>query len=297
MDEDAAAAKIAATKRGADARKQAQEKKEQAQASSKIAAARRGKQARKDAEDQQKGAVVIQSRYRGKRSRGRPVGGEQQTRQRYYTPAEVALHDRADDVWVSLFHKVLDLTELVKENRGLLVQPLIMAAGTDITHWFDETTKDPRTHIDPETEIEVPFVPMGRFLHCPPPEPDAAWSPPPDELPWWKDKQYVLGKLTQKTRKVKLLNMLSRQETTLEVCCEETLNEIQRRYMVYNAHAPSYTWKRTDSKSVARVLDMRKTLDENGVRDDTPEFDTLNIDEDFYTPVLHLYFSDDLTIA
>ena len=216
MDEDAAAAKIAATKRGADARKQAQEKKEQAQASSKIAAARRGKQARKDAEDQQKGAVVIQSRYHGKRSRGRPVGGEEQTRQRYYTPAEVALHDRADDVWVSLFHKVLDLTELVKENRGLLVQPLIMAAGTDITHWFDETTKDPRTHIDPETEIEVPFVPMGRFLHCPPPEPDAAWSPPPDELPWWKDKQYVLGKLTQKTRKVKLLNMLSRQETTLE---------------------------------------------------------------------------------
>ena len=66
--------------------------------------------------------------------------------------AEVALHDRADDVWVSLFHKVLDLTELVKENRGLLVQPLIMAAGTDITHWFDPITKDVRTHIDPETD-------------------------------------------------------------------------------------------------------------------------------------------------
>jgi len=68
---------------------------------------------------------------------------------------------------------------------------------------------------------------------------------------------------------------------------------------------------------------MRKTLDENGVEDDIPEFDQvtlapthvatsipcptdldaspetwqLNIDEDFYTPVLHLYFSDDLTIA
>ena len=46
---------------------------------------------------------------------------------------------------------------------------------------------------------------------------------------------------------------------------------------VYNAHAPSYTWKRTDSKSVARVLDKRKTLDENGVRDDTPEFDTVRL--------------------
>ena len=70
---------------------------------------------------------------------------------------------------------------------------------------------------------------------------------------------------------------------------------------------------------------MRKTLDENGVKDDTPDFDQvnppprtlapnptpgpsvrphrtlllrqLNIDEDFYTPVLHLYFSDDLTVA
>ena len=130
----------------------------------------------------------------------------------------------------------------------------------------------------------------------PPAEPDASWSTA-IETPWWKDKAYVLGSLTKKTRKVKLLNMLSRQETTIEVCSEETLNEIQRRYLGYNAHAQSYTWKRTDSKAVGRVLDMRKTLEENGIADDMPSFDKLNIDEDFYIPVLHLYFSDDLTIA
>ena len=78
---------------------------------------------------------------------------------------------------------------------------------------------------------------------------------------------------------------------------EETLGEVQRRYRRYNAHAQSYTWKRTDATAVGRVLDMRKTLEENGVADDMPAFDALGIDEDFYVPVLHLYFSDDLTVA
>ena len=45
---------------------------------------------------------------------------------------------------------------------------IIDSAGQDITHWFDDSTHDPCTYIDPETEIEVPFTPMGRFLHCVP---------------------------------------------------------------------------------------------------------------------------------
>ena len=47
------------------------------------------------------------------------------------------------------------------------MQPLIDAAGTDISHWFDPVSKAVRTYIDPETEFEVPFTPMGNFLHCP----------------------------------------------------------------------------------------------------------------------------------
>ena len=39
------------------------------------------------------------------------------------------------------------------------------------------------------------------------------------------------------------------------------------------------------------------TLDENGIPDDTDEFEDLNIDPDFYIPTIQLYFSDDLTIA
>lgn len=295
-EQDAAAAKIAAAKKGKDARKAAEDTRQKDAASAKVGAAAKGRAQRKEKKEQDKAATAIQGRHRGKQSRARTVATQESGGQRLYTPAEVAAHDRADDVWVSLFHKVLDLTPLVQANRGVLVQPLIAAAGTDITHWFDATTKDPCTCMDPETEVEVPFTPMGRFLHCPPTEPDASWSMAV-ERPWWKDAAYVLGSLTKKTRRVKLLNMLSRQETTLEVCSEETLGEVQRRYRRHNAHAQSYTWKRTDATAVGRVLDMRKTLEENGVADDMPAFDALGIDEDFYVPVLHLYFSDDLTVA
>ena len=42
---------------------------------------------------------------------------------------------------------------------------------------------------------------------------------------------------------------------------------------------------------------MKLTLDENGIPDDTDEFEDLNIDPDFYIPTIQLYFADDLTIA
>lgn len=181
MDEERAADTIAAAKRGKNARKQAAERKEQTKASSTIAAARKGKNARRERKEMSDGAVRIQSQYRGRQSRARCAETGADQAQRYFTPTEVAKHDRADDLMVSLFSKVLDLSELVRANRGLLVQPLIAAAGTDITHWFDDSTHDPCTYIDPETEIEVPFTPMGRFLHCVPVScapPSPAMQPP-----------------------------------------------------------------------------------------------------------------------
>lgn len=33
-------------------------------------------------------------------------------------------------------HQVVDLTELILANRGPLADPLIAAAGTDVSHWF-----------------------------------------------------------------------------------------------------------------------------------------------------------------
>ena len=40
--------------------------------------------------------------------------GMSTSEQRYYTPYEVAAHNRPDDVWVSCMGDVLDLTQFVK---------------------------------------------------------------------------------------------------------------------------------------------------------------------------------------
>ena len=167
-DQEAAASKIAAAKKGRQARQEVKEKKE---AAGKIGAAAQGRRVRKEKQQQDKAATAIQAQRRGRKTRQMRQSG-----QRYYTPAEVASHNSADDLWVTFFNKVVDLTPLIKDNPGHLVQPLVAAAGTDITHWFDPVTKNVRTYIDSKTELEVPFTPMGQFLHCPPALPTADWS-------------------------------------------------------------------------------------------------------------------------
>ena len=77
----------------------------------------------------------------------------------------------------------------------------------------------------------------------------------------------------------------------MDVASEENMNEILDRYMPYNMHAASYTWKR-----MGQVLDMNMTLLENGIIDETKECEELGIDPDEYIPAIHLYFNDDLTI-
>lgn len=64
---------------------------------------------------------------------------------RYYTPSEVSRHNNASDCWVSFFYGVYDLSKLLAENQekqGELCQPIAKAAGTDISHWFDQNTHE-----------------------------------------------------------------------------------------------------------------------------------------------------------
>ena len=42
---------------------------------------------------------------------------------------------------------------------------------------------------------------------------------------------------------------------------------------------------------------MRETLDANGIPDESVQFDALDIDPDTFIPTIHLYFSDDLSVA
>jgi len=214
-------------------------------------------------------------------------------RRRFYTPAEVATHNCAEDCWVSIFNQVYDLSQFIAKNRGPLAQPIIEAAGEDISHWFDETTLNVKTRIDDRTNLELPYLPNGRFLHVPPSEPTSNWRTN-FGTPWWRNASFCIGNLSEKTRTIEIVNVLTKQRDLLVVCSEESVEEVRERYIEYNGHARSYTWKHLQNEEFV-PLDMEQTLAENGMEDESLEFERLAINDDYYTPVIHLYFNDDLT--
>ncbi|CAG5929463.1 unnamed protein product [Menidia menidia] len=102
-----------------------------------------------------------------------------------------------------------------------------------------------------------------------------------------------VGRLSAKTRWVRILNTLTGQQTPLQVgqvCSEETLEEIRGRYLPYNGHAHSYTWKHGGAP-----LNMAATLSQNSVPDQEGELDQLRLDRDLEVPAILLHFNDDLT--
>ncbi|XP_027375352.1 cytochrome b5 domain-containing protein 1 [Bos indicus x Bos taurus] len=224
-------------------------------------------------------------------SRGLVAGPNfQYFQRRYFTPAEVAQHNQPEDLWVSYLGNVYNLTPLAQEYKGdLLLKPIVEVAGQDISHWFDPKTRDIRKHIDPLTGSLRYRTPRGRFLHVPPQLPRSDWAND-FGTPWWQGSRYEVGRLSSKTRNIRIINTLTSQEHTLEVGALESMWEILHRYLPYNAHAASYTWK-YDGKN----LNMDYTLEENGIQDQQEEFDYLNMDSTLYTPAVLLYFNDDLT--
>ena len=196
---------------------------------------------------------------------------------RYYLPSEVALHNTADDCWVSLFNQVFDLTKLIAENYASpLCDPVALAAGTDITHWFNKKTREPLTFIDPETNTETFYTPTGRYLHIPSPSAasNADTEVAPFSIAWWNNTdKYTIGSLTKKVRQINIMNTLTKEEVVIDVASEENMNEILDRYLLQNFHAASYTWKR-----LAKPLDMNLTLAENGIEDETKECLALGLD-------------------
>ena len=216
---------------------------------------------------------------------------------RFYLPAEVATHNSQNDCWVTLFNKVYDLTKLIAENaENPLCDPIVLAGGTDITHWFDPATKDPKTYVNPATNQKEFLCPMGRYLHVPTSGCDLSSKDTAIvkyTIPWWRDdEQYSIGHLTELVRKIVIVNTLTKDEQLLDCAHEENMNEILDRFLPFNAHAASYTWKR-----LGKVLDMNATLAQNGIADETEECLQLGIDPEEYIPAVHIYFNDDLTIA
>lgn len=118
---------------------------------------------------------------------------------------------------------------------------MVEMAGKDVTEWFDHLTGDVKYHVDPETNLSVPYTPMGRFMHVPPKDPTSDWKND-FGTPWWRDEKFFIGRLSKSTRLVRIVNVLTKQEKLLEVCAEETLAEILDRYLAWNQHAGSYTY-------------------------------------------------------
>lgn len=93
---------------------------------------------------------------------------------------------------------------------------MIKVAGTDITNWFDNKTKEPRTFINENGEVEN-YIPCGKYLHL-----DSKNDPL--TIPWWKNQELFIGKLTKKSQFVRIINTLSDTEDKLEVPREETID-------------------------------------------------------------------------
>ncbi|CBZ26910.1 conserved hypothetical protein [Leishmania mexicana MHOM/GT/2001/U1103] len=219
---------------------------------------------------------------------------------RFYTTKEVREHAFHDDAYVSLNGKVLDLTSLIAAYKEMpkfahLTKPLVQVAGTDISHWWDAEADDLRSCVDVNSGMRTYAMPLGRVPHMPTIYPDSNIDLNYD-IPWWKDPQYIIGALTSRMRRIRIVNTLTGDETTLEVCAEETLEELLReRYLSINAHARSYTWVRLDPDP--RELDMSRTLEDNGIHDEADSFEDLGLNADYYIPAIHLYYNDDLTEA
>lgn len=60
---------------------------------------------------------------------------------------------------------------------------------------------------------------------------------------FWYLSLFHFGQLTKKKRIIKIENMLTHGSNIINSCDEETINEIQERYLEFNQHAQSYTWK------------------------------------------------------
>lgn len=87
----------------------------------------------------------------------------------------------------------------------------------------------------------------------------------------------------------------------MEVPSEETVSAIRQRYLTINAHALAYIWKAFLPNPAGvlepQELDMQRTLAENGVEDERSKFESCQLPPDFFVPVLHLFWADDLTVA
>lgn len=202
---------------------------------------------------------------------------------RFYLRDEVVIHNQIDDIWVIINRIVYNLTELIKDRLDSLnasLRLLIAYAGKDLSHFFEENNT-PKTLLS-KTGTVIPR--FGAAI-----ENATSQMEHNVECYWWSDPTYMIGKITAKERKIRLINALTATVQSMTVCEEDTIYQIMEKYNErYNYHAGSYTWRKdiTRDDSISGKLEFNRTLTENGI-----------FDEAGPAPSLWLFYNDDFTIA
>ena len=109
------------------------------------------------------------------------------TRRRFYTATEVTNHNSENDCWVSIFHKVYDLTEFLSFNKG--ESELRIDAGTPrgaqlhakrtaTRHAYARRSQPRRSpHTTTHGPRVYPCMGWWRVCHSGPVDPRAAFLP------------------------------------------------------------------------------------------------------------------------
>ena len=206
----------------------------------------------------------------------------------YYTPSQVATHNLSTDCWVSFFHRVYELTSVLASSPSHLHLPLLRFAGRDISFLFDPITRQPVSCISPISGLRVFACPYGPYPHLPPEWPSSDHCTDV-ECVWWEDERLCVGRLASSVRDVRLVNTLTGQDDTMEVAGEETVADIKQRWISDYGGGSGYVLK-----VGGRVLELDKTLDQNGLVDERGEMEELGMNCRDFIPVIHLYYDDQI---
>lgn len=77
------------------------------------------------------------------------------------------------------------------------------------------------------------YTPRGRFVHVPPAGPRCDWATDFGE-PWWKDERYKVGRLSAKTRWIRVINTLTSQEQRLEVSSHKRMALAKKKQRLWS---------------------------------------------------------------
>ena len=209
---------------------------------------------------------------------------------RYFTRFDLQQHHSVDSAWVSIYRDVYDITDVIRENRTEPgIDNLLKFMGKDMSHLFNPKTKRPITRNSVLVE-EIGSKDPNYVLHFPKQYMHSERES--TTQPWYTNSKLIVGRMAQKEVPVRLINTLTYEADTLQVPIEETLNEICERYLKFNVHARSYTWKDIEE----RVLNMSLNLVNNKISEDYDVLDYLEV-PDGQRPIstIFLHFNDDLT--